>query len=83
MKLPPLSAEDQQILDDNKMTVDCYGGALYKGVYIAIAYNLELRAYYYIVRNINELGYVWSLREATQAIDKALAKLNQIGEPWD
>lgn len=81
--IPPLPADAQQLLDDNKMTVDVYGGTLYKGVYIAIAYNLEVKAYYYIVRNINKYGYVWSLQEAFHAIDVAMAKLDKIGEPWD
>ena len=83
MSNPPLPSYDQELLDKNGITIDIYGGFLYKGVYIVVAYNLEVKAYYYIVKNINKYGYVWSLEEAFKGIDSALAKLDKIGEPWD
>jgi hypothetical protein len=81
VKMPPLPSYDQQELDDRGLVVDCYGGFLYKGVYIAVAYESTMRMYYYIIAHRDPP--VFSLKKAFRYIDMALAKLDKLGEPWD
>lgn len=81
MSNPPLPKEDQKLLDNLKLSFDCYGQILYRGVIITQCLSAELWIYYYLLPGSDKQWYM--LGVAMDAVDKVLKKLNDIGEPWD
>jgi hypothetical protein len=81
MTTPPLPKYDQEVLDALKLTIDATGNILYKGVVVTVCYDPDWKLFYYLLAKTDHRAY--SLKKAFSRIDAALAKLEELGEPWD